>query len=460
MHFFHAGNRKTITALVLGVFLGVGIYHATPTVHAQTSAADKALVERERDLQKQLEAKMKEIAALSVFAQEKGQERATLEREVALLEADIKKAQLEIQARNIRIQQLGGEITVRETTIVALNEKYDRQKASLARLLRTTNELDGRTLVELVLSKANVSEFFKDLDSFETVNLALQESFREIEATKQLTDTERQSLEVAQTKEIDFRYAQEVEKKKIEAQEAERQRVLDVTKGQEALYNQLIEQRRQEAARISAELFSLRDTDGIQFGQALEYAKEASRITGIRTAFLLGVIKQESNIGQNVGSCVISDLNTGATRSVNSGNTFLNGIHPVRDLPVFQTIMKKLGREPLSTRVSCPLSVGYGGAMGPAQFIPSTWSSYIPRLEQMLGTYPDPWNPRHAFIASAVFLADLGAAAGGYSAEHEAAARYYAGGNWASLGQGYATSVLNHAQNIQTTMIDPIERAN
>lgn len=452
--------QKSLTALVLGTFLVVGIALDVPYVtHAQTKE-DRALVEREKELQKQLDAKMKEIAALSVFANEKSQERASLEREIALLEADIKKAQLEIQARNIRIQQLDGEITERATTITALNEKYERQKDSLARLIRTTNELDDRTVVELVLSSDNVSSFFEDLDSFEAVNLALQDSFRDIESTKAQTETEKQSLQSAQTKEIDLKYLQEVEKQKIEAQENERQNVLSVTKGQEALYNQLIEQRRQEAARISAELFALRDSDGIQFGQALEYAKEASRLTGVRTAFLLGILKQESNIGQNVGSCVITNLESGATQSVNSGNIFLNGIHPVRDLPVFQTIMKKLGREPLNTKVSCPLSVGYGGAMGPAQFIPSTWSSYIPRLEQTLGTYPDPWNPRHAFIASAMFLADLGASAGGYSAEHEAAARYYAGGNWASLGQGYANSVMGHAQTIQTTMIDPIERAN
>lgn len=449
-------TRVIATALAC---LCAGALFMVPISPVVAADDDDALEERERELQKQLEEKMKEIEALSVFAAEKSQERASLERDVAVLEAEIKKAQLEIQARDIKINQLGGEINNRKTTIVELTEKYRRQQSSLAHLLRQTNELDDRTIIELALSKENISEFFEDLDSFETVNLAIQESFREIEETKSETETEKASLETAQTKEIDFKYAQEIEKQKIEAQEEEKQYVLNVTRGQEALYNQLIDQRRAEAARISAELFALRDTEGIQFGQALEYAKEASRITGVRTAFLLGIIKQESNIGQNVGSCVVTNLKTGETQSVNSGNTFLNGIHPVRDLPIFQTLMKKLGREPLTTKVSCPLSVGYGGAMGPAQFIPSTWDAYIPRLEQILGEYPDPWNPRHAFIASATFLADLGAGAGGYSAEHEAAARYYAGGNWATSGQGYANSVLAHAQTIQTTMIDPIERA-
>ncbi len=446
----------TMTALMCVVLLC-----SVPQVSlAASKNTDDDIEERERELQKQLDAKMKEIAALSVFAQEKGAERASLERDVALLEADIKKAHLEIQARNIKIQQLGGEITARKETLNELNQKMERQKGSLAQIIRQMNEIDDYTLVEVALSNQNISDFFEDLDSFDSVGVALQGSFRDIEQTKGETNNEKKSLEVSQTKEIDFKYAQEVEKQKIEAQEAQKQQVLGVTKGQEALYNQLIDQRRAEAARISAELFSLRDTDGIQFGQALEYAKEASRLTGVRTAFLLGILKQESNIGENVGSCVVTNLETGETQSVNSGTKFLNGIHPVRDLPIFQTLMKKLGREPLSTKVSCPLSIGYGGAMGPAQFIPSTWNGYISRLQDLLGTYPDPWNPQHAFIASAVYLADLGAAAGGYSAEYEAAARYYAGGNWQTAGKGYATSVLNHAETIQTTMIDPIERAN
>ena len=56
----------------------------------------------------------------------------------------------------------------------------------------------------------------------------------------------------------------------------------------------------------------------------------------------------------------------------------------------------------------------------------------------------------HAIRATAIFLQDLGAGRGGYSAEREAAGRYYAGGNWASLGLGYAASVLSHTEQYQT----------
>jgi len=428
-------------------------------VFAQTKSLSEAIERRQKELESDLQKIEKEIEIQQKFLDEKRTERVSLERDVSILNAEIKKSQLAIQGRTHTISKLGSEIGNKQKIIQELTKRMERQKASLAQLIRETNAIGDYSLVEVVLSKENISDFFEDLDSFDSITISLQNSFREIEETKAETQEEKLSLEESQKREIDLKYIQEIEKQKVEAQEKEKQYVLGVTKGQESVYQNIVEERKREAARIRAELFALRDAEGIQFGEALEYAKEAERLTGVRAAFLLGILKQESNIGQNVGSCVITNLTTGETKSVNSGTIFANGIHPSRDLPVLQKILKDLGRDPLSTKVSCPLSVGYGGAMGPAQFIPSTWSNYIERLKNMLGKQPDPWNPRDAFIASATFLADLGAAKRGYSAEHEAAARYYAGGNWQTLGQGYASSVLNHAQTIQTTMIDPIERA-
>ena len=96
------------------------------------------------------------------------------------------------------------------------------------------------------------------------------------------------------------------------------------------------------------------------------------------------------------------------------------------------------------------MSIGWGGAMGPAQFIPSTWVSYENRVAKTLGKqYANPWEPLDAFVASAIYLKDLGAAGGGLSAEKIAAAKYFAGGNWESLGMGYARQVLDKAYEYQ-----------
>ena len=88
--------------------------------------------------------------------------------------------------------------------------------------------------------------------------------------------------------------------------------------------------------------------------------------------------------------------------------------------------------------------------MGPSQFIASTWVMYENRVAAAVGVKTaDPWVARHAFTATALFLQDLGAGRGGFSAEQEAAGRYYAGGGWATRGLSYAASVIALANGFQ-----------
>jgi hypothetical protein len=169
---------------------------------------------------------------------------------------------------------------------------------------------------------------------------------------------------------------------------------------------------------------------------------------------------QESALGKNVGSCYLTDPSTGAGVSVKSGNSFPNVMKPSRDVRPFIEITKSLGLDYLKTLVSCPQSVGWGGAMGPAQFIPSTWELFISRITQATGaSVPNPWNPRDAFTASAMYLGDLGADSGTYSGEQNAACRYYSGSacTKSALIKSYGTSVMAKADNIQRTMIDPLQ---
>ena len=66
--------------------------------------------------------------------------------------------------------------------------------------------------------------------------------------------------------------------------------------------------------------------------------------------------------------------------------------------------------------------------MGPSQFIPSTWTIMEPRLKTALGvSVPNPWDAKHAVTATALYMADLGAALQTYSAERNAACKYYSG---------------------------------
>jgi hypothetical protein len=274
-------------------------------------------------------------------------------------------------------------------------------------------------------------------------------------------------LDKRRSAESDARYVIQQEQKNIEADQKQKRTLLNISKGSEKSYATLLAEKQAKAAQIRASLFQLAGAIEIPFGEAYQYALEAERRTGIRPAFLLAVFAQESSLdkdatfGKHVGSCYLSDSATGAGIRITTKVAIANVMKPDRDVKPFLNITSALGLDPYATLVSCPLaSGGYGGAMGPAQFIPSTWiSSVADRVGKLLGIggMPNPWNPEHAFMASAMYLTDLGADKRTYTAERTAALRYYAGGNWnLSKNAFYGNSVMVKAENIQRTMIDQL----
>ena len=184
----------------------------------------------------------------------------------------------------------------------------------------------------------------------------------------------------------------------------------------------------------------------------MKYADAASKATGVRTAFILGILKQETDLGKNVGTCNREgDPEEKSWRNIMPGP---NSGSSRDDQTIFLQITSDLGIDPDTTPLSCPWGNGWGGAMGPSQFIPTTWAAYAPRIADAVGVgTANPWNPAHAFMATAIYMSDLGAAAQTYTAERTAALRYYAGGNW-NLPQNafYGNSVMAHAEDFQTQL--------
>lgn len=438
-----------IPLFILALILPSVILHAQETPEQRRSRLEAELAQYE-----------KEIVEKEKILSEQKQQTGSLQRDVSILTNQIAQAKLKIKARTISISNINSEIGKKNQKIETLEEKLTRQRESLAQLIRKTDEIDDSNVVHLILSSEEISEFYGDVDTFASIKQSVKSSVDQINDVKTETLEEKKGLEKKQDEELDAKAELESAKKKVEVSEVEKKKLVSVSKGKEKEYEEILKERRAKAAQIRAALFSVRDSAAIPFGKALEYAIEAERRTGVRPAFLLGILTQETNLGQNTGSCYLSNATTGAGTSVRSGNALAKVMKPDRDVNPFLEITKSVGRDPYKTLVSCPQSIGWGGAMGPAQFIPSTWMMYNARLKISLGTSaPDPWNPEHAFMASATFLADLGAGAKTYTAERNAACRYYSGKVCTALAQAmtYGNSVMAKAANIQTNQIDPLE---
>lgn len=432
-------------------FVGGAIVFACFAAFSLPLTADaETYEERRARLARELQQIEAEIAQNQGALTEKQKERTSLERDIAILDTKIKAARLSIRQTDVNLSQIRDDISDKLSAIRELDKKVARSEDSLAQIIRRTREIDDTTLAELALG-GSLSDFFTDLDSYTTLQTSLDASFDEMAALREDLSGRKRALEDKEEESEKVRQVQVLARQAIEEDEKKKQQILSVTKGQEKAYQNLIADKQRSAQQIRDELFGLRDTGAISFGTAYEYAKAAGAATGVRPAFILAILKNESDLGKNVGQCYVTDLSTGAGKGKNTGKLFSNVMKAPRDTVPYQTVTSELGIDPYTQVVSCPQSVGYGGAMGPAQFIPSTWVLYKNRLSSATGqAVPNPWNARTAFFASAMLLADNGADGGTAEAERRAALRYYAGGNWSNPAfASYGTRVMGFASEFQ-----------
>ncbi|MEK7505051.1 MAG: lytic murein transglycosylase [Patescibacteria group bacterium] len=420
------------------------------TIQVGAQVAGQINVEQRR---KELEAELARVEAEILVQTAKlgvtQKEGASLERDLKIIEYELNQSRLKIKAKKLEIEQLGGDIVKKEGKIGDLKTRISRQQVSLAELLRQVRDSENLSLVEILLDEPTVSGVFSNVDSFVSVQDALHRSFDALRTDKVETETEKASLEKKRAAELDAKKVIEAEEAKIKANEAEKRRLLGLNKTEQTNYKQVIAARERRKIEIRSALFQLRGSTAISFGQALEYATVVSRATGVRPAFIMAILTQESNLGQNVGTC-----NRPGDPPAKQWRAIMK---PERDLQPFIKITSELGISPEGLPLSCPMAGGWGGAMGPSQFIPSTWMIYKDRIAVATGNRPpNPWLPQDAFAATGIYVADLGADAGGFTAERTAALKYYAGGNWSKPSNAfYGDSVMRITTNYQT-LIDTL----
>lgn len=386
--------------------------------------------EERSQLEAELEQVEKEIRAIEKDITATQEEKNTLQNQLAILRAKIRKLDLQIYQSNKLIDDLRGQISDTSSSIENTKENIGTKRTELEEILRRLWMEDKRSPVEIVLSGDTLSEFFRNVAQLEALNTRTRTLLVNLQEMKEYLETQKGTLQLEKEEEENLVRIQLLQKERSQSVRGETESLLRKTQGKEDEYQRLLNDRQKKAQEIRTRLFELVGvTRAPTFEEALALARQVSAQTGIRPAFLLAILTQESNLGKNVGQCYMTDPATGDGIVIRTGRGVRAVMKPSRDVQPFLQITKELGRDPSETPVSCPIpSVGgYGGAMGPAQFIPSTWMMYRDRLERILGRPGDPWSIKDAFMASSLYLTDYGAAAQTRSGEWRAAMIYFSG---------------------------------
>ncbi|MBI4239429.1 hypothetical protein HY620_00375 [Candidatus Uhrbacteria bacterium] len=418
----HIGEKtRYFIAFVLFFGLAAGML-IMPVARAQEVSPSLAT-----DIQ-HLEEELKSIEAqIAQYQKElsKAQgERGKLSSLITLLkvrQADIAK---KIQASTESLEGIRQSLEITKKDIedqIALVESMKERIGELLRLLQQTeNEsfLRGFIIHDNIFSFLEASEQQQDLlGALDEKLQTLKKIVADLEQKKKLFESEEEAL-------VHLLDKQALQQERLDHDVQHNSVKLAQARAREKKTAAEIAASRARAANIRSRMYELFNVGKqISFGEAYNIARWVSDMVGVRPALLLAVLTQESNLGRNVGTCNrLGDPVEKQWRAI---------MKPTRDHGPFLTITKELGLDPDTTPVSCPMrqngkQIGWGGAMGPAQFIPSTWMGYRGKVQAITGKAANPWDIRDAFIAASVKLHADGADGAGNN-EFAAAMKYFAG---------------------------------
>lgn len=417
-----------------------------------TLAAPLALAQYANDAARiQLEQQLKAIEQqIAQYQQDlvtlKGQKN-TLMNKIAQLKKQQAALTLQIQATNLRLNTVTTQLGKTQSVVQENEDQLSILQKQLATYVRLAAQQDSRPFLYTLLRGGSLADVFTDVTSYVQVTDSLHDTLGKVQQVKQYLDQQATILGDQQDENRNLLSLKLLQQDQLKGTVTEQNTLLTQTKGKESNYQQQLKDSQKLAADIRSRIYQLLGVSTqITFGQALQIATWVSQQINVRPAYLLAVLTQESNLGKNVGTC-----NRSGDPPSKSWRTIMK---PDRDQQPFRTITGELGMNPDVTPVSCPMrdkngnQVGWGGAMGPAQFIPSTWLGYRAKVTAFTGkSTANPWDIRDAFVAAAIYLKGAGAD-GTTQGERNAALRYFSGSTNPQYAF-YADSVAALAQKYQ-----------
>lgn len=233
------------------------------------------------ELQKELDALEAEIAAQKKVIQSKQSEGKSLSRDIAILDSKIKQKEAEIKLRDKNIKNISYDIREKEGDISDLSQKMDKELEFVGNTLRKMNTDNNTDFMVSLLSSSNFSESVDNINNLNNLKSSLKSSIEAIKNTKNVLEDVTDQLSQKKDTEQSLKSQQEVQKKEINSNKAEKADILKVTKGEEKKYQALMAENQKKASEIRAKLFSFQDGTEVKFGDLYQYSKSASAATGV-----------------------------------------------------------------------------------------------------------------------------------------------------------------------------------
>ena len=112
----------------------------------------------------------------------------------------------------------------------------ERNRELLAKNLRRLYAYDQESLVSILAKNASISSFFFAVNSVRTLQASTEELVQHLRAAKKQLEAEKVEIEEFREEQESLKGLREIERRNIESQRAEKDRLLQLTRGKESVF--------------------------------------------------------------------------------------------------------------------------------------------------------------------------------------------------------------------------------
>lgn len=188
--------------------------------------------------QRQLDALNKQMAEQRALLAQKEKEAQTLANEIALIDGQIREAELALETTKIEIDNTNEDIAQKE-------EELRQQRKILAESLKLMYEERDTSLLETLLSSKSFSAVLDRIEYLNVVKNKIDATIKSIEQIKTELEAKRRDLE-------SLKATQEGIAQSLNAQRAIKDQLLAQTQGQEAAYQQMLDANKKKYTQVNA----------------------------------------------------------------------------------------------------------------------------------------------------------------------------------------------------------------
>ena len=246
---------KRIIAFSLILFI---VYSLLLPVFSRASLID--------DLREQINSKEQEIKKLEeqAAAYRKELETAqgqknTLKNQISLIESRISKLKNDIYITSAKIDSASYKIEELSLDIDEKQNEIDKRKEGLANMLQVLYEYDQESLIELVLTKENFSEFLNQVRYLESVQESVQKDLTAFLELKKQLEEQRTAAEKQRNELYNLNNQLRSQKQIVDQEKQDKNYLLVKTKGQEKQYQSLLDDTLRKQAEIQQQIYELED---------------------------------------------------------------------------------------------------------------------------------------------------------------------------------------------------------